>query len=132
VSDQEYDLVCKRRTTVICKADDGSDVRFAMAAVAAYDAEQAAAYCEKHDTTGRGRGVGCAKAEPDPAPRSDAPPGADACDPNYAGACLDPVALDYDCEGSRENGPQYTGTVQVVGGDPYDLDPDGDGIACDG
>lgn len=53
------------------------------------------------------------------------------CDPNYAGACLDPNSPDYDCEGGSGDGPDYTGTVQVVGADPYDLDRDGDGIACD-
>jgi hypothetical protein len=56
---------------------------------------------------------------------------APACDPNYAGACLDPNSEDYDCEGGSGNGPDYTGTVRVVGADPYDLDRDGDGIACD-
>jgi hypothetical protein len=53
------------------------------------------------------------------------------CDPNYAGACLKPNSADYDCEGGSGDGPDYTGTVRVVGADPYDLDRDGDGIACD-
>jgi len=53
------------------------------------------------------------------------------CDPNYEGACLDANASDYDCEGGSGDGPKYTGTVRVVGDDPYDLDRDGDGIACD-
>jgi membrane protein involved in colicin uptake len=53
------------------------------------------------------------------------------CDPNYTGACLDPQAADYDCEGGSGDGPQYTGTVAVVGSDHYDLDRDGDGTACD-
>lgn len=53
------------------------------------------------------------------------------CDPNYEGACLDPNSPDYDCEGGSGDGPDYTGQVQVVGSDPYDLDRDGDGIACD-
>jgi hypothetical protein len=64
--------------------------------------------------------------EPTPEPRPEAP-----CDPNYAGACLDPNSADYDCEGGSGDGPDYTGTVRVIGGDPYDLDRDGDGIACD-
>lgn len=56
---------------------------------------------------------------------------ADDCDPNYEGACLDPNAEDYDCEGGSGDGPKYTGTVQVAGEDPFDLDRDGDGVACD-
>lgn len=54
------------------------------------------------------------------------------CDANYTGACLDPDASDYDCEGGSGDGPAYTGQVGVVGEDPYDLDRDGDRIACDG
>ena len=53
------------------------------------------------------------------------------CDPNYAGACLDPNASDYDCEGGSGNGPKYTGPVRVVGDDHYGLDRDGDGYACE-
>jgi hypothetical protein len=53
------------------------------------------------------------------------------CDPNYAGACLDPSASDYDCEGGSGDGPEYTGTVTVVGEDHYGLDADGDGIGCE-
>jgi hypothetical protein len=56
---------------------------------------------------------------------------ASACDPNYAGACLDPYASDYDCAGGSGNGPEYTGTVTVVGEDHYGLDADGDGIGCE-
>ena len=59
----------------------------------------------------------------------DAPP-AD-CDPNYSGACLDPDSPDYDCEGGSGDGPDYTGTVRVVGDDHFDLDRDGDGVGCD-
>jgi resuscitation-promoting factor RpfB len=53
------------------------------------------------------------------------------CDPNYSGACLDPYASDYDCEGGSGNGPEYTGTVTVVGEDHYGLDADGDGVGCE-
>lgn len=53
------------------------------------------------------------------------------CDPNYSGACLDPYASDYDCEGGSGNGPYYTGEVTVVGVDHYGLDADGDGIGCE-
>lgn len=63
--------------------------------------------------------------------QEEAEQAASQCDPNYAGACLDPNSADYDCEGGSGDGPDYTGTVRVVGADPYDLDRDGDGIACD-
>lgn len=53
------------------------------------------------------------------------------CDPNYVGACLDPSAYDYDCEGGSGDGPLYTGTVTVVGEDHYGLDLEGDGIGCE-
>jgi hypothetical protein len=45
--------------------------------------------------------------------------------------CLDPNAVDYDCEGGSGNGPLYTGTVEVLGVDHYGLDGDGDGIGCE-
>jgi hypothetical protein len=53
------------------------------------------------------------------------------CDPNYSGACLDPYASDYDCEGGSGDGPEYTGLVTVVGEDHYGLDADGDGDGCE-
>lgn len=54
------------------------------------------------------------------------------CDPNYKGACLKPNVEDYDCAGGSGNGPYYAnGPFQSVGSDPYDLDRDGDGIACE-
>ncbi|MCU1407638.1 MAG: hypothetical protein JWQ43_3941 [Glaciihabitans sp.] len=61
-----------------------------------------------------------------------APPAAtgSGCDPNYSG-CV-PVASDVDCAGGTGNGPAYlTGTANVTGSDPYDLDRDNNGIACD-
>jgi hypothetical protein len=53
------------------------------------------------------------------------------CDPNYSGACLDPTASDYDCEGGSGDGPLYTGEVKVVGDDHFDLDSNGNGIGCE-
>jgi hypothetical protein len=53
------------------------------------------------------------------------------CDPNYEGACV-PVASDVDCASGSGNGPAYVdGPVYVVGSDIYELDRDGDGVACD-
>jgi hypothetical protein len=52
------------------------------------------------------------------------------CDPNYSG-CV-PIASDVDCAGGSGNGPGYvSGPVRVTGSDIYDLDRDGDGVACD-
>jgi uncharacterized membrane protein len=54
------------------------------------------------------------------------------CHPGYRGACLKRNAGDYDCAGGSGNGPNYVrGPIRVVGSDPFDLDRDGDGIACD-
>jgi Excalibur calcium-binding domain len=55
----------------------------------------------------------------------------DSCDPNYEGACV-PIASDVDCAGGSGNGPEYVrGPVYVVGTDIYELDRDGDGVACE-
>lgn len=51
------------------------------------------------------------------------------CTPGYT-PCL-PPASDYDCAGGEGDGPKYTGYVRVTGTDPYDLDTDGDGVACE-
>ena len=62
---------------------------------------------------------------------ADSPDPSTECDPNYEGECLDPSMPDYDCDGGSGDGPAWTGEVAVVGDDHYDLDRDGDGIACD-
>jgi hypothetical protein len=60
-----------------------------------------------------------------------APPAGAGCDPNYTGACV-PVDSDVDCAGGSGNGPSYVeGPLRVVGDDVYELDRDGDGIACE-
>jgi hypothetical protein len=53
------------------------------------------------------------------------------CDSSYSGACLDPYASDYDCEGGSGDGPEYTGSVAVIGDDHYGLDSDSDGYGCE-
>lgn len=68
---------------------------------------------------------------PAPAPAAPAPAPEGGCDSNYADACV-PIASDVDCAGGSGNGPAYvSGPVRIVGTDIYDLDRDGDGIACD-
>jgi hypothetical protein len=52
------------------------------------------------------------------------------CHPSYSG-CLNPNASDYDCASGSGNGPYYTGRVQVIGPDVFDLDRDGDGVGCE-
>jgi hypothetical protein len=42
-----------------------------------------------------------------------------------------PIASDVDCLGGSGNGPEYVGTVTVIGPDVYDLDRDGDGVGCE-
>ena len=54
----------------------------------------------------------------------------DSCAPGYD-PCV-PVAEDVDCAGGSGNGPAFVdGPIKVTGSDPYDLDRDGDGTACD-
>ena len=53
------------------------------------------------------------------------------CHASYEGACV-PIASDVDCAGGSGNGPAYVrGPITVVGPDVYDLDRDGDGVACE-
>lgn len=81
-------------------------------------------------TTGGGRVPGAGG--PDGAPPDGAGGPSDpaaGCHPSYT-PCV-PVASDVDCEGSNGDGPAYTGQVQVVGPDVYDLDRDHNGITCD-
>jgi hypothetical protein len=72
-----------------------------------------------------------ARAEAPERAESEASEETSECDPNYSGACLDPYASDYDCEGGSGDGPEYTGPVAVVGEDHYGLDSDNDGYACE-
>lgn len=56
--------------------------------------------------------------------------GGGSCTPGYS-PCLPPMS-DYDCAGGSGNGPGYAnGPIYVTGSDPYDLDRDGDGVACE-
>lgn len=64
---------------------------------------------------------------PPPPPPSPQPKN---CTPGYS-PCL-PPAYDYDCAGGSGDGPEYaSGPVYIHGSDPYDLDADGDGVACE-
>jgi hypothetical protein len=121
---QDYDLTCTTGSLVTCRAGDGAEVQFPLTAVQAYSSAQADRYAATHDTGE------APEPEPPPKPRPPEDGGAN-CDPNYTGQCLDPNAYDYDCEGGTGDGPKYTGPVRVVGDDPYDLDRDGDGVACE-
>jgi hypothetical protein len=62
-------------------------------------------------------------------PRTLSSAGSSNCTPGYS-PCLPPTS-DYDCAGGSGDGPKYTGYVEVTGSDPYDLDNDGDGVACE-
>jgi hypothetical protein len=69
--------------------------------------------------------------QPAPPPPAEPAPQEAGCDPNYEWGCV-PIASDVDCPGGSGNGPAYApGTVHVIGTDVYDLDRDGDGVACD-
>jgi hypothetical protein len=81
----------------------------------------------RHDACAK---AGACAATPDTARRADNRSARRLC-PGYAGACLDAAAADYDCAGGSGDGPEYTGEVRVVGEDHFDLDRDGDGVACE-
>lgn len=52
------------------------------------------------------------------------------CDPNYSG-CV-PIASHVDCAGQGGKGPLFVrGPLRVTGTDVYELDRDGDGLACE-
>lgn len=68
---------------------------------------------------------------PEPVVAAEPVPESNGCDSNYADVCV-PFASDVDCAGGSGNGPAYVdGPLRIVGSDVYDLDRDGDGIACD-
>jgi hypothetical protein len=60
------------------------------------------------------------------------------CSPNYS-KCLNPAASSYNCVGKQgdpdwrpySSGPTVSGPFTVTGNDVYDLDVDGNGIACE-
>ncbi|WP_299057325.1 PASTA domain-containing protein [uncultured Nocardioides sp.] len=63
-----------------------------------------------------------------PAPEPSEPP--EDCTSGYD-PCLAPMT-DYDCAGGEGDGPGYIdGPVYIEGSDPYELDNDGDGVACE-
>lgn len=71
---------------------------------------------------------------PPPPPTTAAPPPPppteSQCHPSYQ-PCV-PIAADVDCAGGSGDGPAYaSGPISVVGPDEYDLDHDGDGVACE-
>lgn len=60
------------------------------------------------------------------------PANAQRCHPSYEGACVPADVDDVDCEGGNGNGPYYVrGPIYIVGPDEYELDRDGDGVACE-
>lgn len=66
--------------------------------------------------------------KPKPKPPAPVQP---SCEPGYS-PCLKPDVSDYDCAGGTGDGPYYVeGPVYITGSDPYDLDRDGDGVACE-
>ena len=61
---------------------------------------------------------------------ADPPPASANCTPGYD-PCI-PPGPDADCAGGKGNGPRYvTGPIRVTGSDPYGLDSDHDGMACE-
>jgi len=60
------------------------------------------------------------------------PPTGEECEPSYPDVCLDPNVEDYDCADGEGDGPEYVeGPIRVEGEDPFDLDANEDGEACE-
>jgi Flp pilus assembly pilin Flp len=51
------------------------------------------------------------------------------CDPSYQGGCVPPAPPDLDCDDLAALGVPTP--IEVVGTDPHNLDPDGNGLGCD-
>ena len=72
----------------------------------------------------------CPAPKPVPPIIKDPPP----LPPNCQGydPCI-PPGSDVDCADGSGDGPRYrAGPIYVTGSDPYGLDSDGDGVACEG
>lgn len=136
---ETFTVRCRQySSTVRCTTPEHAVVRIRAAAIDAYTQSDADRYATGHDLgpdPDYGNTVPGAGTEPedpapgDPGPNDDAPNPSN-CEPGYS-PCLDSGAGDYDCAGGQGNGPNYTGTVNVSGSDPFDLDRDGDGIGCE-
>jgi hypothetical protein len=74
--------------------------------------------------------IGTMRPEPEPEPEPEEE--GSGCHDSYEGPCVPADASDVDCAGGSGNGPAYVeGPVRIVGPDVYDLDRDGDGVACE-
>jgi resuscitation-promoting factor RpfB len=74
--------------------------------------------------------IGTMQPQPEPEPESESDDSG--CHPSYSGVCVPTGVSDVDCGGGSGNGPAYVyGPVYVDGPDVYDLDRDGDGVACE-
>ena len=81
-------------------------------------------------STAKSSTAGSSTARSSTATKKPAAAASGGCDPNYSG-CV-PIASDVDCAGGSGNGPAYvSGPIRVTGTDKYDLDRDGNGIACE-
>ena len=91
--------------------------------------ERFSAAQDRAESTGRGLWEGCSAPAPDSSAAGTVADQSGTCD-GYS-PCL-PPASDYDCAGGSGDGPEYAqGPIEVTGSDPYELDTEGDGIACE-
>lgn len=108
-----FDLSCDGESRIVCRAHDGSVVRFPMSAVLAYDEDAANRYAAKATVS----------AIPDEAF------GGQVAEPEYDDSGEEPhqdtPSYDRDCADFAET------DFPTPPGDPDGLDADGDGIACD-
>lgn len=124
---KSYAMTCNAGASIVCRAGDGGAVRFSRAAVDSYTSANARAYRCNHDVDGDGVGATCTSvsngSEPSEAAADSS--AADGCSPEYEGACVPDNVGDVDCTELSDS------DFSSVGSDPYGLDADGDGIACE-
>jgi hypothetical protein len=111
---------------IVCTTSQDGIVKFPQTAVDRYSQAQADDYAGSHDL-GPNPYVGL--------PRPESPPtdggGSGGQDCQGYDPCIT-RGVDVDCAGGTGNGPRYVdGPIYVDGPDPYGLDSDYDGVACE-
>jgi hypothetical protein len=116
------------RAQVVCTTSDDAAVKFSQTAVDRYSQTQADSYASSHDLgPDPYEGLPPTGSEPD----IDGGDGGGEDDCQGYDPCISPGG-DVDCAAGSGDGPRYVdGPVYVEGFDPYGLDRDGDGVACE-
>jgi hypothetical protein len=126
-----FATTCLGSERIVCRAEDGGQVRFSASAVRLYDADQAARYAASHDV-----GPRADLASADPALEDELPEGSyeapeDGSSEPYDDVGSDPVQMQEDAVGDLDCGDFAMTDFEPIAGDPHGLDADFDGVACE-